>query len=77
MPQLLVRKIEENIVEKLRRKAMQDGISVEEEHRRILRTALSGGVYGCKQSLKELLRSMPDPGEDFPPQRDYPRESGF
>jgi len=74
MPQLLVRKIESEVVEKLRQKAAKEGISMEEEHRRILRSSLLGRGSRPKKNLKELLASMPDPGDDFPPPRDYPRE---
>jgi plasmid stability protein len=42
MPQLLVRNLEARVVKKLRLKAARDGVSVEEEHRRILREALGG-----------------------------------
>jgi len=63
MPQLIVRQIEERVVRKLKERAGQDGISMEEAHRRILREALLGGS-GKKRSFKEYLLSMPDVGED-------------
>ena len=63
MPQLLVRQIEEKVVRKLKERAGQHGVSMEEEHRRILREALLGGAKK-KPSFKEFLLSMPDVGED-------------
>jgi antitoxin FitA len=59
MAQLLVRNIETEIVRELKLRAAQHGHSAEEEHRRILREALSPSG-----SFKELLFSMPDVGED-------------
>lgn len=63
MPQLLVRNIEEKIVQKLKKRAGEHGVSVEEEHRRILREALSGKT-GKRVSFKEYLLQMPDAGDD-------------
>lgn len=63
MPQLIVRQIEENVVRKLKERAGQHGISMEEEHRRILREALLGPAEK-KRSFKEYLFSMPNVGED-------------
>ncbi len=40
MAQLLVRNLEEAVVRKLKQKAAKDGVSMEEEHRRILRNSL-------------------------------------
>ena len=63
MPQLLVRQIDEKVVWKLKERAGQHGVSMEEEHRRILREAL---IEGSKKrpSFKEYLLSMPNVGED-------------
>lgn len=63
MPQLLVRQIEEKVVKKLKERAGQHGVSMEEEHRRILREALVGSSKK-KPSFKEYLLSMPNVGED-------------
>ena len=63
MPQLLVRQIEEKVVKKLKERAGQHGVSMEEEHRRILREALVGPSKK-KPSFKEYLLSMPNVGED-------------
>ncbi|MCB1125346.1 MAG: DNA-binding protein [Verrucomicrobiae bacterium] len=68
MPQLLVRKLDENVVKKLKQLAGQHGVSMEEEHRRILREALLG-PGGGRQSFRDFLLSMPDVGEDADFQR--------
>ena len=41
MPQLLVRNLDSHLVRRLRSRARAHGVSVEEEHRRILKQALS------------------------------------
>ena len=56
MPQLLVRNVEESVVRKLKKQASAHGVSVEEEHRRLLRQALSRPSKG-KPSLIEFLLS--------------------
>ena len=63
MPQLIVRQIEEKVVRKLKERAGQHGVSMEEEHRRILREALREKP-NKKPSFKEYLRQMPDIGPD-------------
>jgi antitoxin FitA len=63
MPQLIVRQIEEKVVRKLKQRAGQHGISMEEEHRRILREALLGSTRK-KRSFKDYLLSIPNVGED-------------
>jgi len=77
MAQLLVRQVEDKVVRKLKELAGQHGVSMEEQHRRILREALLGGSKQ-KPSFKEFLLSMPDLGrdEDFErrPQIDRPVE---
>ena len=75
MPQLLVRQIEEKVVKKLKERAGQHGVSMEEEHRRILREALLGPSKK-KPSFKEYLLQMPDVGPDelFERNRDFGRE---
>jgi len=64
MAQLVVRRIEEAVVVRLRRRAARHGVSVEEEHRRILRTALSPGGGDRMLTLKAYLLAMPSGGED-------------
>jgi plasmid stability protein len=56
--QLLVRDLQNELVQALKRKAAQEGTSVEEAHRRILRAALSANKP--KKSFKELLLEMPE-----------------
>ncbi len=75
MSQLIVRQIEEKVVRKLKERAGQHGVSMEEEHRRILREALLGKPKK-KPSFKEYLLQMPDIGPDelFERQRDAGRE---
>jgi plasmid stability protein len=41
MSQLLVRNVPDSLVKKLKRRALERGVSAEEEHRRILREVLS------------------------------------
>ena len=62
MAQLIVRKVEESVVRRLRERAARHGRSAEAEHREILRSALGPGTSG--RSFKELLQSMPDVGHD-------------
>lgn len=54
MGQLLVRKIDPQTVQKLKARARAHGVSTEEEHRRILKEALSRPVKQ-KPSLIEFL----------------------
>jgi len=57
--QLIVRKIEDRVVRKLRATAAELGVSVEEAHRRILRKSLLGAT-AAPASFKAHLRAMPD-----------------
>ena len=57
MAHLIVRQLEEAIVEELRVRAAKAGVSREEEHRRILRDALES-PRGTR-SFKEHLLSIP------------------
>ena len=52
--QLLVRKVDPDIVQKLKARASEHGVSAEEEHRRILEEALSQPEK-AKPSLIEYL----------------------
>lgn len=63
MSQLLVRQIEDRVVKKLKERAGKHGVSVEEEHRRILRETLLGAPTK-KPSFKKYLFQMPDAGAD-------------
>jgi plasmid stability protein len=62
MAQLVVRQLEETIVQELRKRAAHAGVSMEEEHRRILREALHGSREA--RSFKEHLLSIPGDGQD-------------
>jgi len=74
MPQLLVRDIEIAVLRRLRSSAAAQGVSVEEAHRRLLRSALTGNNPGPKRNFIEYLRSIPQ-GADvvFPRTSDLPR----
>lgn len=64
MAQLIVRSIEEKVVAQLRQRAARHGVSMEEEHRRILREALSRRSGVMRRSFKDHLASMPPAGDD-------------
>lgn len=68
MPQLIVRQIEEKVVRKLKERAGTHGVSMEEEHRQILREVLLGKA-AKRPSFKEALLAMPNVGDD----RDFER----
>ena len=59
--QLIVRNIDQTLVDLLKRRAAEHGRSAEAEHREILRAALQPGR---EASLKDHLLAMPDVGED-------------
>lgn len=56
MTQLLVRKVDPQTIRKLKARASEHGVSTEEEHRRILREALSRPSNGTP-SLIQFLSS--------------------
>ncbi len=62
MPQILIRQLNTAIVRKLRAKAAAEGVSAEEEARRILRRSLVGDVPSMP--LINFLRTMPDVDND-------------
>jgi plasmid stability protein len=64
MAQLIVRKLEDKIVRKLKERAAKDGVSMEEETRRILRGSLLEKKVKPKMSLLDYLSTMPNVGED-------------
>lgn len=68
MAQLIVRNIEDEVVEALRLRAARHGRSAEAEHREILREAL---LKRPQRSLKQHLLAMPDVGTD----EDFARRS--
>jgi antitoxin FitA len=61
MPQILIRRLDQQVVRRLRAKAASDGISAEEEARRILRRSLVGELPAMP--LIDFLRTMPDIGD--------------
>jgi len=61
MANLLVRGVDEALVQKLREQAAAHGRSAEAEHREILARALGDTK---RKSLAEVLMAMPDVGED-------------
>ena len=67
MAQLIVRNLDQELVRRLKMRAVLHGCSAEAEHRAILEAALR--PRRRKRSLKALLRAMPDVGED----RDFAR----
>ena len=73
MPQLIVRKLENAVVSRLRRRAAAEGISVEEAHRRVLREALLGEPSPPRQNFVEYLRAMPEVDLPLTRARDLPR----
>ena len=68
--QLIVRNLDEDLVQRLKRRAAAHGRSAEEEHRQLLRQVLRA------EGLGEALLAMPDVGDDpdFERQGDLPRE---
>ena len=73
MAQLIVRNIEAAVVRQLKRNAAEHGRSAEEEHRQILRDALSpkGPPH---PDFKELLLSIPTGEDIFKRKRDLGRK---
>jgi plasmid stability protein len=63
MSQLVVRNLEAGLIQRLKQRAAEHGVSAEEEHRRILRHALLEPEDDFPD-LKALLLAMPDVGED-------------
>ena len=61
MPQILIRRLDQHIIRKLRAKAAADGVSAEEEARQILRRSLVGEAPGM--SLIDFIRTMPEVGD--------------
>jgi len=62
MPQILIRKLESKVVLRLRERAVAEGVSAEEEARRILRKSLLGDEPDL--SLIDFLRTMPEIDDD-------------
>lgn len=65
MAQLIVRKLEPEVVARLKERAGRKGRSAEEEHREILREALLGTEAEVPEmTFEQYLRTMPDVGDD-------------
>ena len=78
MPQLLVRNIESTVVKQLRRRAAAQGVSMEEAHRQLLRSALVGNQPGPQENFLAYLRSIPAGGAiEFLRAADRPRRNKF
>ena len=73
MMQLTVTNVEDQVVAALERRAAEHGVSMEEEHRRILAKALAGKSGGM--SFKDFLLTIPDVGEDWMFDRHDPRNA--
>jgi plasmid stability protein len=68
--QLIVRNLDDDLVQRLKRRAAANGRSTEEEHRRLLRQVLR------PEGLGEALLAMPNVGDDTDFERldDLPRK---
>jgi plasmid stability protein len=65
MAQLLVRNLDPALVVSLRRRALEHGVSAEEEHRRILAAALAGDSKEFNRSFADHLMSLDGRVDDF------------
>jgi len=68
MAQLIVRNLEDTVVRQLKKRAGEHGVSVEEEHRKILREVLM--PTEGKLTFWEHLSNFPDVGDDLIFERD-------
>ncbi|MDR2091919.1 MAG: DNA-binding protein [Azoarcus sp.] len=73
MPSLIVRGIEEAVVQALKSRAAHHGHSTEAEHRALLMDSL---LKPPRRSLPEVLAAMPDVGGDADFERVREREAG-
>jgi hypothetical protein len=64
MASLIVRKVEDKLVRKLKERAVEYGVSMEEAHRRILRETLLKRKKP-KMNFKEFLIAPPHWDDDF------------
>lgn len=68
MAQLLIRKLDTDVKDNLRKRAKRHGVSMEEEARSILRAELlkpEGEEYGMGTQIANLFRNIPDNDEPF------------
>ena len=61
MANLIVRNVEDEVVQALKERSGKHGVSAEEEHRRILRRVL---LRPRQKSFAEALSQIPDVGKD-------------
>lgn len=66
MASLVVRNLDKSIIYALKQKAAEDGVSAEEEHRKILRNCL---INPQRKSFAQVLTEMPNVGTDHDFQR--------
>ena len=64
MAQLIVRKLNDKVVARLKARAAANGRSAEEEHRIILQEQLLGSAQTHRKTFKEMLMGIPDVGDD-------------
>ena len=64
MAQLIVRNLESDVVVRLRKRAASHGVSMEEEHRQLLRTVLLPKGKRKGLSFKSHLCALPDVFDD-------------
>jgi plasmid stability protein len=77
MAQLLVRKLDDDVKQRLRERARRHGVSIEEEARAILRAELlrpqkEDEQYGLGTRIAALFRNIPDNDEPLPELPDEP-----
>lgn len=68
MAQLLIRRLDEDVKENLRKRATRHGVSMEEEARSILRAELlrgDPGEFGLGSRIARMVRDIPDNDEPF------------
>ena len=68
MAVLTVRNVEDEVVRALKRRAVEEGVSAEELHRRILRRSLSGPRRSAAE-LVAALRRLGELGLEIEPDR--------
>lgn len=76
MASLIVRDVDDEIVEALNSRARKKGISAEAEHRNLLADAL---LTPQRRSFSEVIQSIPSVGhdDDFSPRQDEPPSRVF
>jgi plasmid stability protein len=75
MAQLLIRRLDTDVKENLRRRARRHGVSMEEEARSILRAELlkpESEEYGLGSRIAALFHDIPDNDEPLPRLPDTP-----